>query len=122
MSPQVDTEEWAPPKNPWPATASIMLATFIFVLDSTIANVALPHMAGSFSSSNEEAMWILTSYMIASGIILPSVAWFSTVFGRKKFFIACIVIFTAASFLCGLASSLDQMILARILQIGRAHV
>lgn len=116
MSPQVYTEEWAPPKNPWPATAAIMLATFIFVLDSTIANVALPHMAGSFSSSNEEAMWILTSYMIASGIILPSVAWFSTVFGRKKFFIACIVIFTAASFLCGLASSLDQMILARILQ------
>lgn len=109
-------EEWAPPKNPWPATAAIMLATFIFVLDSTIANVALPHMAGSFSSSNEEAMWILTSYMIASGIILPSVAWFSTVFGRKNFFISCILIFTGASFLCGLATSLDQMILARILQ------
>lgn len=109
-------EQWELPKNPWPATLAVMLATFIFVLDSTIANVALPHMAGSFSSSNEEAMWILTSYMIASGIILPSVAWFSGVFGRKKFFITCVLIFTISSFLCGLATTLDQMILARILQ------
>lgn len=116
MSINTTNEEWQPPKNPWPATAAIMLATFIFVLDSTIANVALPHMAGSFSASNEEAMWILTSYMIASGIILPSVAWFSSVFGRKVFFIACILIFTIASLLCGLANSLDMMILARILQ------
>lgn len=110
------TEEWKMPKNPWPATIAVMIATFMFVLDSTIANVALPHMAGSFSSSNEEALWILTSYLIASGIILPSVAWFSGVFGRKKFFINCILLFTIASFLCGLAKSLDQMILARILQ------
>lgn len=110
------TEEWQPPENPWPATLAVMLATFIFVLDSTIANVALPHMAGSFSSSNEEAMWILTSYMIASGIILPSVAWFSGVFGRKKFFINCVILFTVSSFFCGLARTLDQMILARILQ------
>lgn len=109
-------EEWHLPENPWPATLAVMLATFIFVLDSTIANVALPHMAGSFSSSNEEALWILTSYMIASGIILPSVAWFSGVFGRKKFFITCIILFTVASFLCGLATSLNMMILARILQ------
>lgn len=109
-------EEWQPPKNPWPATVATMLATFIFVLDSTIANVALPHMAGSFSATNEESMWILTSYMIASGIILPSVAWFSGIFGRKKFFINCILIFSFASLLCGLANSLDNMILARILQ------
>lgn len=116
MSTENIQEEWKLPKNPWPATAAVMLATFIFVLDSTIANVALPHMAGSFSSSNEEALWILTSYMIASGIVLPSVAWFSGVFGRKKFFISCIIVFTVASFLCGLATSLNQMILARILQ------
>lgn len=109
-------EEWKLPKNPWPATIAVMIAAFMFVLDSTIANVALPHMAGSFSSSNEEALWILTSYMIASGIILPSVAWFSGVFGRKMFFINCVLIFTFSSFLCGLATSLDQMILARILQ------
>lgn len=109
-------EEWQPPKNPWPATLATMLAVFIFVLDSTIANVALPHMAGSFSASNDEATWILTSYMIASGIILPSVAWFSSIFGRKKFFINCILIFSLASLLCGLARTLDEMILARILQ------
>ena len=109
-------EEWKMPENPWPATLAVMLATFIFVLDSTIANVALPHMAGSFSSSNEETLWVLTSYMIASGIILPSVAWFSGVFGRKKFFLNCVAIFTIASLLCGLATTLNQMILARILQ------
>lgn len=111
-----EQEEWKLPKNPWPATLAVMLATFIYVLDSTIANVALPHMAGTFSSSSEETTWVLTSYMVASGIILPSVAWFSGVFGRKNFFITCIIIFTVASFLCGLATSLDQMILARVLQ------
>lgn len=109
-------EEWKMPANPWPATFAVMLATFMFVLDSTIANVALPHMAGSFSSSHEEALWILTSYMIASGIILPSVNWFSGVFGRKNFFLGCVALFTISSFLCGLATTLDQMILARILQ------
>ncbi|MBP7211710.1 DHA2 family efflux MFS transporter permease subunit, partial [bacterium] len=83
---------------------------------STVANVALPHMAGSFSASNDESTWILTSYMIASGIVLPSVAWLSSVFGRKKLFIHCILIFSMASLLCGLARSLDEMILARILQ------
>lgn len=111
-----ETEQWQLPENPWPATFAVMLATFIFILDSTIANVARPHMAGTFSSSNEETLWILTSYMIASGIILPSVSWFSGVFGRKKFFISCILIFTIASFFCGLATSLNQLILARIIQ------
>ena len=113
---KITEETWQLPKNPWPATFAVMLATFMFVLDSTIANVALPHMAGTFSSSNEETMWVLTSYMVASGIILPSVAWFSGVFGRKTFFINCVILFTISSFLCGLATSLDQMILARILQ------
>lgn len=109
-------EEWKLPENPWPATLAVMLATFMFVLDSTIANVALPHMAGTFSASNEETLWVLTSYMVASGIILPSVAWFSSVFGRKKFYIGCVLLFTISSFLCGLARTLDYMILARILQ------
>ena len=116
MSSEVTTEEWKPSKSPWLATIAVMMATFIYVLDSTIANVALPHMAGSFSASNEEAMWILTSYLIASGIILPSVAWFSHVFGRKEFFIACISIFTIASVLCGMATSMETMICARVLQ------
>ncbi len=116
-STQVKKEEpWVSPHNPWLITFAVMMATFIFVLDSTIANVALPHMAGTFAASNEEAMWILTSYLIASGIVLPSVDWFSKIFGRKMFFINCIIIFTFASVLCGLAKSLDMMIFSRILQ------
>jgi len=102
--------------NPWLTTIAVMSAAFMFVLDGTIANVALPQMAGSFSSSNDEATWILTSYLIASGIVVPSVDWFSKFFGRKQFFIGCIVLFTIASLLCGLATSLDMMILARVLQ------
>lgn len=109
-------EEWKLPENPWPATLSVMIAVFMFVLDSTIANVALPHMAGTFCASNEETLWVLTSYMVASGIILPSVAWFSGVFGRKNFYIACVLLFTISSFFCGLAKSLNYMILARIFQ------
>ena len=102
--------------SPWLTTIAVMSAAFMFVLDGTIANVALPQMAGSFSSSNDEATWILTSYLIASGIVVPSVDWFSKFFGRKQFFIACILIFTAASLFCGMATSLDMMILARIFQ------
>lgn len=110
------TEEWHLPENPWPATLAVMIAVFMFVLDSTIANVALPHMAGTFCASNEETLWVLTSYMVASGIILPSVAWFSGLFGRKNFFIGCVLLFTFSSFLCGLATTLNFMIIARILQ------
>ena len=102
--------------NPWLTTIAVMSATFIFVLDGTIANVALPQMAGSFSSSNDEATWILTSYLIASGIVVPSVDWFSKLFGRKMFFIACVLLFTVASLLCGMSTSLDMMIFSRILQ------
>jgi len=109
-------QEWKSSHHPLLTTLAVMLATFIFVLDSTIANVALPHMAGSFSASQEEAIWILTSYLIASGIILPSVAWFSGMFGRKNFFIACILIFTFASMLCGCSTSLEMMLVARIIQ------
>lgn len=105
-----------PKISPWLTTIAVMSAAFMFILDGTIANVALPQMAGSFSSSNDEATWILTSYLIASGIVVPSVGWFSKFFGRKRFFIVCILIFTAASLLCGMATSLDMMILARILQ------
>lgn len=116
MSENILIEEWQPTKSPWLVTVAVMIATFISILDSTIANVALPHMAGSFSATNEESMWILTSYLIASGVILPSVDWFSKVFGRKSYFIGCIVVFTVSSVLCGLSTSLDQMVLARILQ------
>ncbi len=104
------------PKNPWLTASAVLLAVFIFVLDGTIANVALPHMAGSFSVTRDESIWILTSYLIASGIVIPAVDWFSKVFGRKNFFIISILLFTIASLLCGLANSLLTMVLARVLQ------
>ena len=93
-----------------------MTAAFMFVLDATIANVALPHMAGSFSVSRDESMWILTSYLIASGIIIPMVDWFSRALGRKNFFIYSIITFTVASVLCGMSQTMGQMVAARILQ------
>ena len=102
--------------NPWLACMPTMASAFMFVLDETIANVALPHMAGSFSVSREESMWILTSYLIASGIVIPMVGWFSKVLGRKNFFIFSIILFTLASVLCGFAPNIETMIFARILQ------
>ncbi len=104
------------PKNPWIACAPVLLACFIYVMDGTIANVALPHMAGSFSATRDESIWILTSYLIASGIVIPSVDFFSKFFGRKNFYIISILLFTIASFLCGTANSLGQMVIYRVLQ------
>lgn len=109
-------EEWKPSINPWLISIAVMLGTFMVVLDSSVANVALPHMAGSFSASANESLWILTSYLIANGIILPSTAWFSGIFGRKNFFIICIIIFTIASAACGASTSLGMMIFSRIIQ------
>lgn len=109
-------DEWKPTTNPWLITGALMLAVFIFAIDGTIANVALPHMAGSFSSSHDESTWILTSYLIASGIIIPMVDWFSKVFGRKNFLLLSIIIFTIASMLCGIAQTLGQMVIFRVLQ------
>jgi MFS transporter, DHA2 family, multidrug resistance protein len=107
---------WKPGINPWLITVAVMLATFMVVLDSSIANVALPQMAGSFSHSQDESMWILTIYLIANGIVIPTCAWFSNLLGRKTFFMSCIILFTLASALCGMSTSLGMMIFARILQ------
>lgn len=112
----INQEEWKPSKNPWLITFALMLAVFIFAVDGTIANVALPHMAGSFSASHEESTWVLTSYLIASGIVIPMVDWFSRLFGRKNFLLISIIIFTIASMLCGMAHTLGEMVLFRILQ------
>jgi len=109
-------QTWKSSINPWLTALTVMLSTFMVVLDSSIANVALPQMAGSFSATSEEVTWVLTSYLIANGIILPATAWFSSIFGRKNFLIICVIIFTIASALCGMAHSLDMMILSRILQ------
>ena len=104
------------PENPWLSSAPILMSVFIFVLDGTIANVALPHMAGSFSATRDESIWILTSYLIASGIVIPAVDWFSKFFGRKNFYVISILLFTIASLFCGMAHSLGAMIAARIVQ------
>ena len=119
MSEQVKTAEDENkylPEHPWISSIPILVAVFIYVMDGTIANVALPHMAGSFSATRDESMWILTFYLIASGIVIPSVDFFSRFFGRKNFYIISILLFTAASFLCGTAKSLGAMVFYRILQ------
>ena len=109
-------QEWTPSVNPWLMIIPVMLAVFIYVLDGTIGNVALPHMAGRFSATRAESMWILTSYLIAAGIVIPAVDFFSKVFGRKNFFIISILLFTIASMLCGMAKNIEFMIFARVLQ------
>src|SRR5690349_15004059 len=93
-----------------------MLATFMEVLDTSIAAVALPYIAGSVSATNDEATWVLTSYLVANAVVLPASTWFALRFGRKRFLIACILIFTASSFLCGAAPSLGILLLARAAQ------
>jgi DHA2 family multidrug resistance protein len=95
---------------------TVMLATFMEVLDTSVANVALPHIAGSLSASVEEATWVLTSYLVSNAIILPMGAWFSMLLGRKRFYMMCVTLFTIASFLCGIAPTLGLLIIFRVLQ------
>jgi DHA2 family multidrug resistance protein len=105
-----------PETNPWIIAVAVMLATFMEVLDTSIAAVALPYIAGSVSATNDEATWVLTSYLVANAIILPASGWFSLKFGRKRFLIACIGLFTLSSFFCGSAGSLGFILLARAMQ------
>ena len=102
--------------NPWLVTLSVMLPTFMEVLDTAIASVALPYIAGSLSASNSEATWVLTSYLVANAVILPASNWFARRFGRKRFLLTCVILFTIASFFCGAAPSLAVILVARILQ------
>jgi len=102
--------------NPWLIAFTVMLATFMEVLDTSIANVSLPHIAGSLSATVDESTWVLTSYLISNAIVLPLTGWLSMMFGRKRLFIGCVVIFTISSFLCGLAPNLFLLIFFRILQ------
>ena len=102
--------------NPWLVTVSVMLPTFMEVLDTAIASVALPYIAGSLSASNSEATWVLTSYLVANAVILPASNWFARRFGRKRFLLTCVILFTIASFFCGAAPSLGVILLARVLQ------
>ena len=102
--------------SPWLIAFTVMLATFMEVLDTSIANVALRHIAGSLSASVEEATWVLTSYLVANAIILPMGAWFSMLLGRKRFYMICVALFTVSSFLCGMAPTLGLLIFFRVLQ------
>jgi DHA2 family multidrug resistance protein len=102
--------------NPWVIAMTVTLATFMEVLDSSIANVALPHIAGTLGASSEESTWVITSYLVSSAVVLPISGWLSNLVGRKRFYMSCVAIFTASSLLCALAPNLPMLILFRILQ------
>jgi len=109
---------WKPRVNPWLIAMTVALAAFMEVLDTSIANVALPHIAGSLGASTDEGTWVLTSYLVANAIVLPIGGWASNVMGRRNFFVMCITIFTISSFLCGAAPSLPILLICRVLQGG----
>src|SRR5271170_4740360 len=102
--------------NPWVIAVTVTLATFMEVLDTSIANVALPHISGNLSAGADESTWVLTSYLVSNAIVLPLSGWLSGLIGRKRFYMACVAVFTVSSFLCGLAPSLGVLVLFRILQ------
>ena len=104
------------PINPWIVALTVTIATFMELLDTSIANVSLPYIAGGLGRSYDEVTWILTTYLVANAVILPMSAWLSRVFGRKNYYMACVVLFTATSFLCGIAPTLAIMLIARVLQ------
>lgn len=108
--------DWKPAGNPWLIAVVVTSAAFMEILDTTIVNVSLPHIAGTVSASYDEATWTLTSYLVANGIVLPISGWLGRVFGRKRYFLTCIAMFTVCSLLCGLANSLGEMIVFRLLQ------
>ncbi|HXE06723.1 MAG TPA: MDR family MFS transporter, partial [Acidobacteriaceae bacterium] len=111
-----DELHWKPHHNPWLVALTVTLATFMEVLDTSIANVALPHMAGSLGASEEEATWVLTSYLVSSAVILPISGWLANRFGRKRFYMSCVALFTVCSMLCGFSRTLPILIIARVLQ------
>src|SRR6202051_4972839 len=102
--------------NPWFIAVTVTLATFMELLDTWIANVALPYIGGGLGRSYDEVTWILTSYLVANAVILPMSAWLSRVFGRKRYYMMCVTLFTATSFLCGIAPSLGMLVFFRVLQ------
>jgi len=117
MTPQNSAnDQWKPRVNPWAIASTVALAAFMEVLDTSIANVALPHISGNLGASTDEGTWVLTSYLVSNAIVLPMGAWASSVIGRKRFFMLCIIIFTVASFSCAIAPSLPLLLLARVVQ------
>jgi len=109
-------EPWRPKFNPWLIAVVVSMAAFMEVLDTSIANVALPYMAGSLAASNDESTWVLTSYLVSNAIVLPISGWLAATIGRKRFFMGCLAIFTASSLLCGFAPSLGLLLVFRVMQ------
>src|SRR5215469_9311675 len=102
--------------NPWLIAATVTLATFMEVLDTSVANVSLPHIAGSLSAGVDESTWVLTSYLVSNAIVLPMSGWVSSLIGRKRFYMMCVALFTLSSLMCGLATSLPMLIFFRVIQ------
>src|SRR6266704_6673945 len=111
-----DAAEWRSPVNPWIIALTVTLATFMEVLDTSIANVALPHIAGSLSAGQDESTWVLTSYLVSNAIVLPLSGWLSSILGRKRFYMGCVALFTISSALCGFAPNLPMLIIFRVMQ------
>src|SRR4051812_4522729 len=109
-------EGWTAGHNPWSIALVATIATFMEVLDTSIANVSLPHIAGNLSVSTDESTWVLTSYLVSNAIVLPISGWLSTRFGRKRFYMTCVALFTISSFLCGIAPNLGMLVFCRVLQ------
>src|SRR5258708_1900652 len=107
---------WRPTANPWAIAMVVALAAFMEVLDTSIANVALPYMAGGLRAPPDESTWVLTSYLVSNAIVRPITGWFVSLLGRKRFFLICLALFTLSSLLCGIAPTLGAMIVFRILQ------
>src|SRR5580765_8089024 len=116
VAPAPAVERWRPRVNPWLIAVVVALAAFMEVLDTSIANVALPYMAGNLGASNDESTWVLTSYLVSNAIILPISGWLAGALGRKRFFMACLCVFTVSSLLCGVAPSLGLLLFFRVLQ------
>jgi DHA2 family multidrug resistance protein len=110
------SDAWRPAVNPWIIALAVTLATFMEVLDTSIANVALPHIAGGLSAGQDESTWVLTSYLVSNAIVLPLSGWLSSIVGRKNFYMGCVALFTISSFMCGLAPNLAVLIICRVLQ------
>src|SRR5215469_233687 len=110
------SQPWKPKYNPWIVALTVTLATFMEVLDTSIANVALPHIAGGLSATQDEATWVLTSYLVSNAIILPLSGWLALRIGRKRFYMTCVALFTISSFLCGIAPTLGALVFFRVLQ------
>jgi DHA2 family multidrug resistance protein len=115
-TPSTSSGRWAPSHNPWLIAVAVMAATFMEILDTSVANVSLPHIAGNLSATTEESTWVLTSYLVSNAIVLPITGWLGIYFGRRRMLVMCIALFTFASVLCGLAPTLPFLIVARILQ------